>query len=66
MKEQGFGAGYEYDHDAEGGISGQDYFPDEMDERPVFYEPLERGREAAIGERLRAWRQVRNARRKTD
>ena len=66
MKEQGYGAGYEYDHDAEGGVSGQDYFPDEMDERPVFYEPLERGREAAIGERLRAWRQVRNARRKNE
>ncbi|MBO6798158.1 replication-associated recombination protein A [Maricaulis sp.] len=66
MKEQGYGAGYEYDHDAEGGVSGQDYFPDEMDERPVFYEPLERGREAAIGERLRAWRQVRKARRKTE
>jgi len=66
MKEQGYGAGYEYDHDAEGGVSGQDYFPDGMDERPVFYEPLERGREAAIGERLRAWRQVRKARRKTE
>ncbi|MDM7983210.1 MAG: replication-associated recombination protein A [Maricaulis sp.] len=64
MKEQGFGSGYEYDHDAEDGISGQDYFPDDMPERPVFYEPLDRGREAAIGERLRAWRQKRNARRK--
>lgn len=64
MKEQGYGAGYEYDHDAEDGISGQDYFPDDMPERPVFYEPLDRGREAAIGERLRAWRQKRNARRK--
>ncbi len=64
MKEQGYGSGYEYDHDAEDGISGQDYFPDDMPERPVFYEPLDRGREAAIGERLRAWRQKRNARRK--
>ena len=66
MKEQGYGAGYEYDHDAEGGVSGQDYFPEEMSERPVFYEPLDRGREAAIRERLTAWRQVRSARGKTD
>lgn len=66
MKEQGYGAGYEYDHDAEGGVSGQDYFPEEMSERPDFYEPLDRGREAAIRERLTAWRQVRSARGKTD
>ncbi len=66
MKEQGYGAGYEYDHDAEGGVSGQDYFPEELSERPVFYEPLDRGREAAIRERLTAWRQVRRARGKTD
>lgn len=66
MKEQGYGAGYEYDHDAEGGVSGQDYFPEELSERPVFYEPLDRGREAAIRERLTAWRQVRSARGKTD
>jgi len=66
MKEQGYGAGYEYDHDAEGGVSGQDYFPEEMSEHPVFYEPLDRGREAAIRQRLTAWRQVRSARGKTD
>jgi hypothetical protein len=28
MKEQGYGAGYAYDHDAEDGFSGQNYFPD--------------------------------------
>jgi putative ATPase len=28
MKEQGYGAGYAYDHDAEDGFSGQDYFPE--------------------------------------
>jgi replication-associated recombination protein RarA len=27
MKEQGYGAGYAYDHDAEDGFSGQNYFP---------------------------------------
>jgi putative ATPase len=27
MKDQGYGAGYAYDHDAEDGFSGQNYFP---------------------------------------
>jgi len=56
MKAEGYGKGYAYDHDAEGGFSGQTYWPDEMDERPVFYEPTERGREAAVKERLDRWR----------
>ncbi|MEZ5996225.1 MAG: replication-associated recombination protein A [Hyphomonadaceae bacterium] len=54
MKELGYGAGYQYDHDAEGGFSGQSYFPDEM-KRRVFYAPEGRGREAAIKERLEHW-----------
>ena len=62
MKEQGYGAGYEYDHDVPGGVSGQDYFPDEMRDRPVFYEPKDIGRETAIKERLERWRQVRSKR----
>lgn len=63
MKAEGYGDGYEYDHNAEGGVSGQDYFPDNMKDRPVFYEPTDRGREAAIGERLAKWRQIRAKRR---
>ena len=42
MKEQGFGAGYAYDHDAEDGFSGQNYFPETM-KRPIFYAPVDRG-----------------------
>ena len=42
MKEQGYGAGYAYDHDAEDGFSGQDYFPETM-KRPVLYALVERG-----------------------
>jgi len=60
MKEQGYGAGYQYDHDVEGGVSGQDYFPEGMCDRPVFYEPKDAGREAAIRERLQRWRALRN------
>ncbi len=54
MKDLGYGAGYEYDHDAEGGFSGQNYFPDGM-KRRRFYQPTENGREAAIAERLARW-----------
>ncbi|MEP2921357.1 replication-associated recombination protein A [Sulfitobacter sp.] len=51
MKEQGFGAGYAYDHDAEDGFSGQNYFPDEM-ERPALYQPVERGFERDLKKRV--------------
>ncbi|RMD94258.1 MAG: replication-associated recombination protein A [Alphaproteobacteria bacterium] len=51
MAEQGYGAGYEYDHDAEGGFSGQNYFPDGM-KRGVYYVPVERGFERELKKRL--------------
>ncbi|MCX7566839.1 replication-associated recombination protein A [Sulfitobacter sp. F26169L] len=51
MKDQGFGAGYAYDHDAEDGFSGQNYFPDAM-ERPTLYQPVERGFERDLKKRL--------------
>jgi putative ATPase len=44
MRDQGYGAGYEYDHDTEHGFSGQNYFPEGMP-RESFYRPTERGRE---------------------
>ena len=51
MKEQGFGAGYAYDHDAEDGFSGQNYFPDGM-KRGVYYLPVDRGFERDLTKRL--------------
>lgn len=51
MKEQGYGEGYDYDHDAEDGFSGQDYFPEGM-KRGVFYAPVERGFERELKRRL--------------
>jgi putative ATPase len=51
MKEQGYGAGYDYDHDAEDGFSGQSYFPDRMS-RAKFYDPVERGFERELHKRL--------------
>ena len=63
MQEIGYGAGYEYDHDAEEGFSGQDYFPEGM-KRQSFYRPTDRGAEAAIGERMARWAELRRRRRR--
>jgi putative ATPase len=51
MKDQGYGAGYAYDHDAEDGFSGQDYFPEGLD-RPALYAPVERGFERELKKRM--------------
>jgi len=51
MKDQGYGAGYAYDHDAEDGFSGQNYFPEAM-RRPLLYQPVERGFERELKKRL--------------
>ncbi len=51
MKDQGYGDGYAYDHDAEDGFSGQNYFPDGM-KRPVLYSPVERGFERELKKRV--------------
>lgn len=61
MKDQGYGAGYAYDHDAEDGFSGQDYFPDDMD-RKSFYQPVERGFERDLKRRLDYFAKLRAAR----
>ena len=51
MGQQGYGEGYAYDHDAEDGFSGQDYFPETMP-RAAFYQPVERGHERELKKRL--------------
>jgi putative ATPase len=51
MEEQGYGAGYAYDHDSEDGFSGQNYFPDGM-KRGVYFQPAERGFERELKKRL--------------
>jgi putative ATPase len=51
MKEQGFGTGYAYDHDAEDGFSGQNYFPDTM-KRGIYYLPVDRGFERELKKRV--------------
>lgn len=61
MKEEGYGKGYAYDHDAEEGFSGQNYFPDGM-RREQFYAPKGEGREGPIAERLKRWAELRRQR----
>jgi putative ATPase len=58
MKTVGYGKGYAYDHDADEGFSGQDYWPEEM-EGQTFYEPTDRGFEAKIRERIEYWNERR-------
>jgi len=61
MKQLDYGKGYRYAHDEEGGFAaGETYLPEGM-EPPNFYEPVPRGLEIRIAERLRELR-ARNAR----
>ena len=59
MKDIGYGKGYEYDHNAADGFSGQNYFPDGM-AREEFYQPVERGFEREIVKRLDYWKKLRD------
>ena len=61
MKDQGYGAGYAYDHDAEDGFSGQNYFPDTM-ERAAFYQPVDRGFERDLKKRTEYFAGLRDKR----
>jgi putative ATPase len=61
MKDIGYGKGYAYDHDADQGFSGQDYWPEEM-EPQTFYRPADRGLEAKIRERIAYWNELREKR----
>ncbi|WP_395612992.1 replication-associated recombination protein A [Allosphingosinicella sp.] len=61
MKQIGYGKGYQYDHDAEGGFSGDNYWPEEMAPQ-TFYTPTDRGLEKRIAERMAWWDEQRKAR----
>ena len=58
MKDLGYGATYAYDHDAEDGFSGQNYFPDDM-KRPIYYTPPERGFERDLKKRIEYFAKLR-------
>ena len=58
MKDIGIGQGYRYAHDeADAYAAGERYLPDGLAQER-FYEPVPRGLEQRIGERLAAWRQL--------
>jgi putative ATPase len=57
MKQQGYGDGYLYPHDAPEGVVAANYFPIGMDPA-VLYEPANRGFEEAVLERLKRVRSI--------
>ena len=61
MKSEGYGDGYQYDHDTPEGFSGQDYFPEALG-RQTFYDPPDRGFEREIRKRLDYWAKLRRER----
>jgi len=61
MKQIGYGEGYTYDHALEEGFSGDNYWPAEM-EPQTFYEPVERGFERQVKERIAYWNKLRRER----
>ncbi|WP_109357232.1 replication-associated recombination protein A [Sphingorhabdus sp. EL138] len=58
MKDIGYGQGYNYDHESDEGFSGDNYWPEEM-EPELFYQPVDRGFEHKIRERLDYWESLR-------
>ena len=57
MKKQGFGDGYRYAHDeVDAYAAGENYLPEEIKDS-VYYQPVERGLEKKIAEKLRYLRQ---------
>ena len=61
MKREGYGADYQYDHDAPEAFSGQNYWPEAIGRR-TLYEPVERGFERDIRKRLEYWARLRRER----
>ena len=66
MKKMDFGKGYRYAHSEQDGFAaGETYFPDEMEPR-IYYEPVERGLEIKIADKLRQLRKRNAAQRKDE
>ena len=64
MKELGYSKGYQYDPNIDGGVAlEQTGFPDALGER-VYYEPVDRGMESKLKEKLDALRESRAQARK--
>lgn len=65
MKDLGYGENYRYAHDeADGFAAGETYFPEELGEK-IYYQPVERGLEIKIAEKLRRLRALNKQQQKT-
>jgi putative ATPase len=58
MRDLGYGKGYKYAHDYEGGIAAQSYLPEALSGKR-WYAPVDRGYEKTIRERLAWWEKMR-------
>jgi putative ATPase len=66
MKELDYGKGYRYAHDEEDGFAaGEQYMPDGLQEQH-FYEPVERGLEIRIAEKMRSLHALNQKKHKRD
>jgi putative ATPase len=54
MKDEGYGKGYKYAHDHEGGFTPTENLPESLKGRR-YYAPTDQGYEAQIAERLKRW-----------
>lgn len=63
MQAEGYGKGYQYDHDANDAFAAQDFLPDGL-ARQDFYQPSDRGAEAQIALRMANWAARRQRQRK--
>ncbi len=62
MKELDYGKDYRYAHDYAEAYVPQEYLPDQIrGKEGRFYRPTDRGYEKIIGERLEAWRKIRES-----
>ena len=59
MKDIGYGEGYNYDHEKDEGFSGDNYWPESM-QPEEFFQPVDRGFEHKIRERLAYWDNLRS------
>jgi putative ATPase len=64
MRDLGYGAGYQYAHDAPDARVEQEHLPEALRDRQ-YYRPVDRGLEAELARRLAEWRRWRSERRRS-
>lgn len=65
MKKLGYGRGYRYAHNYADAVASQQYLPDKLKGR-TYYQPVERGYEKTIKERLEYWRRLTQTRKEKE